>query len=111
MPRTKAYLSGPITLGDRSENLCRFLQAHRILLDRGFAPLNPGLSMLIPWAWDVPHKAWLEADLPWVEVADLVIRMPGLSTGADMEVGHAKKHGIPVLFIENLSDLEKLVGV
>lgn len=72
--------------------------------------MNPGLSMLIPWAWQVNHQAWIESDLPWVQCSDLLIRLPGYSEGADMEVQHAKEHGIPVFFIENLTDLEKLDG-
>lgn len=39
---------------------------------------------------------WYAADLPWVSVADAVLRLPGESTGADLEVGEALNRGIPV---------------
>lgn len=96
MYRPRVYLSGPLTKGDRSHNVCQFMQAHEVLMKAGFAVMNPGLTALIPWAWDMEYKAWIASDLPWVEVADLVIRLPGESVGADMEVEHAEQLGIPV---------------
>lgn len=39
---------------------------------------------------------WYGLDLPWVEVAHAVLRLPGESRGADGEVAHAEKFGIPV---------------
>lgn len=44
------------------------------------------------------HADWLGVDLPWVEVADAVLRLSGESTGADREVDHAIFHGVPVFF-------------
>lgn len=38
----------------------------------------------------------MEVDLPWVEVADGVFRMPGKSRGADLEVEAALRLSIPV---------------
>lgn len=107
---TVVYLSGPMSQGDRSHNAFLFLRAHETLMDRGYAVINPGLTYFLPWAGTKPHAAWIAADLPIVERCDLVVRLPGESVGADMEVEHAKKHGIPVLFIEHLYDLEKLAS-
>jgi hypothetical protein len=42
------------------------------------------------------HSAWLVVDLAWVEVAQAVLRLPGESTGADMEVRLANTVGIPI---------------
>ena len=39
---------------------------------------------------------WLAVDLVFVERSDAVLRLPGESTGADMEVRHALAKGIPV---------------
>lgn len=104
-PRPRVYISGPITLGSRQFNLEQALFAHRDLLDTGFAPLNPILTMLIPWEGEVQHDVWLEADVPWVEVADALLRLPGTSVGADREVEHARECGVPVFF--NLRDLKE----
>lgn len=94
----RVYLSGPITKGDRTENFRAFCLWQKVLMDKGFAVLNPGLSMLHPDAWTIAHEAWLQSDLPWIRVSDVVIRIPGESAGADREVEHAEEFGVPVFF-------------
>lgn len=71
----------------------------------GMAPINPGLTMLLPFAWDgeFDHEDWLKVCYPLVERADAVLRLPGKSDGAMREVDHALRLGIPVFY-----DYEKL---
>lgn len=45
---------------------------------------------------DMTHTDWIEVDLPWVVASDAVLRLPGESTGADMETSCARDHGVPV---------------
>ncbi len=104
MNRPRVYISGPITLGDREQNFMQFCNAHRYLMRHGFAVNNPGLTMKLPGCWDIAHDDWLENDLPWVEVADAVLRLPGYSEGADEEVWFSRHHDVPVFF--SISDLE-----
>lgn len=94
--RPKIYLSGPITKGDREANFTQACDMQRLLMARGMAVLNPMLSMKMPGAWDIDHVAWIDNDLPWVSAADAVLRLPGESTGADVETAHAMAHGVPV---------------
>lgn len=42
------------------------------------------------------HADWLAVDLAWVAVSDAVLRLPGESTGADIEMAEALRLGIPV---------------
>lgn len=105
MARARAYISGPITAGDRNHNFAQAAEAHTKLLLAGIAPLNPMLSMALPGAFDIPHHIWIAADLPWVEVAEAVLRLPGESKGADIECQFAEELGIPVF-----TDIEALVG-
>lgn len=70
-----------------------------VLINSGFAVLNPMLTMLHPDAWNIPHRAWLENDLPWVAVSDVVLRLPGESTGADEETAFAESLGVPVVYL------------
>jgi len=42
------------------------------------------------------HEDWMGVDLPWVAVADAVLRLPGESSGADCEVAEANRCGVPV---------------
>lgn len=99
--RKVVYISGPITQGDRNKSFYLAAKAHRELIDAGFAPINPILTMLLPFAWEpaYPHSTWMECDLPLVERADAVYRLPGVSDGADLEVAHAQSRHIPVFFL------------
>jgi len=96
--RKRIYIAGPITRGNRTDNFANACKAQESLMACGFAPLNPMLTMLHPAAWVIPHEDWMAADLPWVAVADGLLRLPGDSIGADMEVAHAMKLGIPVMY-------------
>jgi hypothetical protein len=106
MDRPRVYISGPITSGNRNKNQFRALEAHKALMLAGFAPLNPIITGNLPFSWDkdVPHALWIDCDLPWIEVSDALLRLPGYSVGADAECEHAKRNNVPIFY-----DLEELV--
>jgi hypothetical protein len=97
-PRPRIYISGPITLGDQQFNLEQAIFAQKDLMASGFAPLNPMLTMLVPGHQEIDHETRVHADLPWVEVSDGVLRLPGASVGADEECEHAEQNGVPVFY-------------
>jgi hypothetical protein len=126
--RRRIYIAGPISRGDLARNIQRAEAAFFALLRAGFAPLCPHWSVystgpvrgLVPTGQcglreriyaeakaqgggNCTHADWLGADLPWVEVAHAVLRLPGESVGADAEVAHAERQGIPVY--ESLAEL------
>jgi hypothetical protein len=101
----RVYLSGPITKGNRTHNFAMAAEAQRLLMLADYAVWNPMLTMLHPDGWNIPHEVWLATDLAWVEAADVLIRLPGASDGADQETAHAKRLGIPVLPPENFECL------
>jgi len=104
--RKRVYISGPMTLGCKSANLCQAMQAQQQLIAAGFAPLTPQLTALLPWGEDVSHEQWLAVDCAWVEVAEAVLRLPGESAGAVQECDLARELGIPVVYsIEELHDV------
>ena len=109
MTRPRVYISGPITMGDREHNFQQAADLHRRLLLCGLAPLNPMLSMKLPGAFEIPHRTWIDGDLPWVECAEAVFRLPGASMGADEEVEYAKDLGIPI-FTDEQAMLEYFRG-
>lgn len=84
--RKRVYIAGPISLGDRLANVQAAMAVGARLLDLGYAPLIPHLSHF----WDAqhprPYSTWLDMDLAWVAVAQAVLRLPGISPGADVEV-------------------------
>jgi len=101
----RVYISGPITLGDKACNLDQANKAHLELMRRRYAVMNPILTMMIPGAVDIPHQDWLDSDFAWIEHAHAVLRLPGVSDGADKEVAFAQSRGIPVFTsIEQLED-------
>jgi hypothetical protein len=107
------YIAGPISRGDLAHNINQANAAFRQLAEAGFAPLCPhwscfsGGALVSPTGGSVyalasatgngmSHASWLAVDLVFVERADAVLRLPGESTGADMEVRHANEMRIPV---------------
>lgn len=94
--RPRVYISGPISLGDPEHNFTQAAAAQRELIRLGFAPLNPMLSMKLPGHEAISHADWIASDLPWVELSEAVLRLPGKSVGADMETDYAAKHDVPV---------------
>lgn len=119
----RVYIAGPISKGDLARNLNQATAAFVRLAKAGIAPLCPHWSAYskpcypigdaMPGAvlavgtiqgnGEMSHADWLAVDLPWVEVADAVLRLPGESAGADREVAHARERGIPVF--DSIDDL------
>lgn len=109
--RLRVYIAGPISKGDLGANISQAAMAGLRLLKAGLAPLVPHLTCYLGEA-SAPDLAmlarpetltcgttptdWYEADLPWVDVADAVLRLPGESVGADLETQRAADRGIPV---------------
>lgn len=94
--RIRIYVAGPLSSGDREENVRKAVKAGVKLIKLGFAPLIPHLTHYVDPDDALTHKVWLEVDLPWVNVADAVLRLSGKSKGADMETQRAGERGIPV---------------
>lgn len=91
--------------GDRVDNLAQALKAFRTLVEAGFAPICPQLTFFAEPFIKLAHQDWLAIDLPWVAVADYLLRLPGKSAGAEMEVKYAIQHSIPVMW-----DIETLLA-
>ena len=111
--RPVVYISGPITQGDRTEHLAAFHRAHRELLRLRLAVINPGLTMQLPFAWDgtLTHDDWIDADLPLVAKSDAVLRLRGVSKGADAECDYAAAQGIPVFMAPDNTQYGIMEGV
>lgn len=94
----KVYIASPYTKGDTALNVKLQLDTFDILMDKGYLPFAPLYSHFQHMAHPRPYEDWLNYDLEWVLVCDCVLRLDGESSGADREVAHAKKHGIPVYY-------------
>jgi hypothetical protein len=92
----RIYVAGPYTLGDVAVNVANAIDTADRLMNIGFMPFVPHMSHFWHYRHPRPYEQWLEWCLDWVEQCDGLLRIPGESKGADREVAHALKHGIPV---------------
>lgn len=94
----RVFVSGPYTLGDVAVNVKNAMDAGNDLINAGFYPFVPHLSHFMHMAHPQQYEKWLELDLRFLECCDVLVRLSGDSSGADKEVAHARKLGIPVYF-------------
>lgn len=92
----RVYVAGPYTLGDVVLNVRAAVLAGDRLLAAGHTPYVPHLTMF--WHAIVPRPVedWYNLDLQWLEVCDVLVRLPGESKGADAEVAAAHEMGIEI---------------
>lgn len=113
----KVYVSSPITQSDQEENVLKAMVAADRLIDAGYCPVVPHYSCyqheLTPhyscYQHDLtprPYETWVKLDFALLEVCDAVLRLDGVSPGADREEALARRSGIPVF-----RDMEALNAV
>lgn len=106
--RTRIYVSGPLTTSGVPEEHVRTAAdlGYQLQL-AGYAPYIPHLTWFLlelnPGYEHFSHAVWMEVDVAWVGASDAVLRFPGESVGADIEVDYAVRAGIPVCY--SLEDL------
>lgn len=91
------YIAGPYTKPDPVQNTHHMIRVADALLDLGVVPVVPHLTMFWHLLCPRPYEQWLEYDLHVMARCDAVLRVPGLSSGADGEVQEAKRNGQPVI--------------
>lgn len=96
MDRTRVYVAGPYN-SDPESNTEVAIAVGQMLLDAGYAPFVPHLSHFWHLRYENDHATWMALDLPWVAQADLVVRIPGASAGADEEIALAHALKIPIV--------------
>lgn len=92
----RIYVAGPIQLGDRAKNIEDGIRVSEMLLRLGFVPFVPFLNET--WHKLHPHtfEEWINYDLQWLAQCNALLRLPGESRAADLEVAFAKRNNIPV---------------
>lgn len=97
--RLLVYISGPITKGDQFVNVKKAMDAFNDLMDVGIAAYCPHWTVYAHQLRPREHDEWMAYDIEAVlPRCNAVLRLPGDSIGADMEVKHARGMGIPVLY-------------
>lgn len=97
----KIFISSPYTKGDQGENVRVQLDAANEIMNLGHFPFVPLLSHFQHIVHPRPYGDWLANDMAWLECCDLLLRLPGESLGADVEVERAKQLGIEVIYTLN----------
>ena len=100
------YIAGPYEKPDPVVNTRNTILVADELLNLGFVPFVPHLTLL--WHMVSPHDVpvWYEYDYEWLKKCDAVLRLEGESKGAHNEVILAASLDIPVFF-----SVEELVSV
>lgn len=90
------YVAGPYGMPNPVRNTRAAVDAAESLWEFGIASIVPHMTLL--WDFVYPHEEqeWYDMDLEVVRRCDALLRLPGHSVGADLEVRCAEDHGIPV---------------
>ena len=115
---TVVYIASPMTHGYWVENFNRASDCAERLMQKGYSFFNPVPS----YFHEIRHKhrsgeEWLQMDFGLIAVCDCLLRLPGKSEGADVEMDFAVRHDKPVftseleLFAEMATTIEELEQV
>jgi len=82
--------------GNPYSNIARGLDIGVLLLDRGYAPYIPHLTAILEMAKGMRDRdTWLELDRAFLLTCDALLRLDGVSPGADQELVWAVQANIP----------------
>ena len=99
----RVYIASPYSIGNKIENVRYSLEVADRLMGKGFVPYAPLLNHFQNEMFPRPEIDWLNFDISWLCVCNVILRLPGRSSGADQEVGVAKMKNIPIVYsIEEL---------
>lgn len=87
----RIYVAAPYTWGDTALNVRKAIAAGDRLLEMGHIPFIPHLSHFWHCISPKTEDVWLKIDQDWLTICDALLRLPGESKGADLEVELAKK--------------------
>ena len=100
------YISSPYTKGDQAVNVRNQMVTTDELMDKGYCAIAPLYTHFQHMFRPRGYEDWMKVDLELLGRADVVLRLPGESLGADREVEHADDLGIPVAY--SMEDLESM---
>ncbi len=106
---TFVYISGPLT-GDAIEaNVDTAIDVANAMTDAGLLPYVPHLWFFAHRRQERSYDDWMYVDLTWLQKCDVLVRIPGISSGSDAEVAEANRVGIPVLVVGQDGSLEQII--
>ena len=100
MRKLKVYIAGPYTKGDVVANVREAMNVAEICFNAGLVPFIPHLTHFQHLLHPREYQEWLDYDLEWLPLCDILVRIPGTSSGADKEVEVAKELNMLVLTLD-----------
>lgn len=97
----RVYIAGPYSIGDVGINVKKAMDVCNELINMGYAPFCPHLYHYAHIHNPQEYHTWLDIDIEFLKVCDVVLRIPGQSPGADHEVDIATDLNIPVYYSIN----------
>ena len=92
------YVSAPFSIGDQFVNVRNACLAGDEIFKRGHIPLVPHLTAfwhaITPRSWE----EWLRIDMALLGRCDALLRLPGVSKGADAEEAEARRLQLPIFY-------------
>lgn len=107
--KIKVYISGPYTKGDPVENTRKAIMAGNEILSYGHVPIIPHLTMFWHLLTPRPWQDWIDYDLELVPLCGILLRLPGESSGADIEVAKAKECGLVI--VHSVEEAKRAIDV
>ena len=93
------YIAGPMSKGPLEMNIRNAVSVGRTLLASDIDPVIPHLYCFMEMMFPLQdYERWLKFDFELIKRCDALLRIPGLSDGADREVSFAVDRGVPVFF-------------
>ena len=94
----KVYIAGPYTIGNVDANVRNAIEAGVQVIEAGHHPFVPHLSHFLHQHRPQPYETWIALDNAFLPCCDALVRLPGVSKGADAEVMLAENCGLPVYY-------------
>jgi hypothetical protein len=87
-----------LTQGDVGVNIRKAIHIADRLMDLGYAPYVPHLNFFQHLSFPRHYEDWMTLDFAWLDQCNAIIRIPGISPGANREMTRATKElGLEVL--------------
>lgn len=90
------YIAGPYSGGDVEANVKTAIEAGNKIALAGMYPFIPHLYHYWHQHLQQDYEFWMDQCFAFLEKCDVLVRLPGVSPGADREVQRAREQGIPV---------------
>jgi hypothetical protein len=92
------YIASPYTIGDKEDNVLRQIDAADEIMNMGYCPIVPLFTHYQDKIHPREYNDWMKIDFEKIIRSDVVLRLPGISKGADKEVAFAKARGKSVFY-------------